>query len=296
MSAKLIDGKAIAAKINAETAMAVQKLKVQRNITPGLAVVLIGDDPASQVYVKSKVKRCGELGIYSEKHVLDKNASMAEVLALIEKLNASDKIHGILVQSPPPPQIDEAKVVEAIDPAKDVDCFHAVNVGKMLLGDSDGFLPCTPHGVMKLLEYSNIDPAGKHVVIIGRSNIVGKPMMALLVQKSKGANATVTVCHSRTKDIASYTRQADIVIVAIGKARFLTADMVKDGAVVIDVGMNRLEDSSCPRGYRLAGDADFDSLKDKCSYITPVPGGVGPMTIAMLMDNTLKGCLRRNAV
>ena len=291
MSAKIIDGKAIAAQVNAETAAEVAALIAKRNIQPGLAVVLIGENPASQVYVGMKVKKCAELGIYSEKIVLPKDAGMEEVLTLIERLNHDPKIHGILVQSPPPPQINEEKIIEAIDPAKDVDCFHAVNVGKMLAGRRDGFFPCTPYGVMALLERSGVDPAGKHAVILGRSNIVGKPMMALLAQKGRGADATVTVVHSRTKNIAEYTRQADILIAAIGKPEFVTADMVKPGVVVIDVGINRVEDPSSAKGYKLVGDVKYDEVAEKAALITPVPGGVGPMTIAMLMQNTVKACM-----
>jgi methylenetetrahydrofolate dehydrogenase (NADP+)/methenyltetrahydrofolate cyclohydrolase len=295
MSATIIDGKAIAAAVISTLSEEVDQLK-QRNLQPGLAVVLVGEDPASQVYVGTKVKTCEKLGIYSEKHLLPKDASMNDVLALIDRLNRDPKIHGILVQSPPPPQIDEEAVVAAIDPAKDVDCFHAENVGKMLIGKTDGFFPCTPHGVMELLAQSGIDPAGKHAVVIGRSNIVGKPMMALLVQKSKGANATVTVVHSRTANLAELTRQGDILIAAIGKPEFVTADMVKDGAVVIDVGINRVEDPSAPKGYRLCGDVKFDEVEPKASYITRVPGGVGPMTIAMLMRNAVKACKMRNGI
>ena len=294
MSANIIDGKAIAETINSETAMDVANLARNHSLQPGLAVVLIGEDPASKVYVNMKVKKCHDLGIYSEKHLLDKAASMAEVLKLIEKLNNDPAINGILVQSPPPPQIDEDTVVAAIRPDKDVDCFHAENVGKMLIGKDDGFFPCTPHGVMVLLERSGVDPCGKHAVIIGRSNIVGKPMMALLVQKAAGANATITVVHSRTPDIASYTRQGDILIAAIGKPEFVTADMVKDGATVIDVGINRVDDPTAKRGYRLVGDVEFDTVSKKAALITPVPGGVGPMTIAMLLHNAVKACKMQN--
>ncbi len=296
MPAAIIDGKAIAARITGEIAQEVTHLARSFNLQPGLAVVLVGEDPASQVYVNTKVKKCHELGIYSDRRVLPKNATMEELLKVIDELNHDPKIHGILVQSPPPPQIDEAKVVAAIDPAKDVDCFHAVNVGKMLIGDSDGFVPCTPYGVMKLLEYSGVNPCGKHAVIIGRSNIVGKPMLALLVQKAKGADATVTCVHSRTPDIASFTRQADILIAAIGKPEFVTSDMVKEGAVVIDVGINRVEDASAPKGYRIVGDVAYDEVSAKASMISPVPGGVGPMTIAMLMFNTLKACKLQNSI
>ena len=295
MSAKIIDGKLISAQVNAETAKEVVILAGQ-NLQPGLAVVLIGENPASQVYVGMKAKKCAELGIYSEKIVLPQDATMTEVLTLIDKLNKDPKIHGILVQSPPPPQIDEERIIEAIDPAKDVDCFHAVNVGKMLTGRRDGFFPCTPYGVMILLERSGVDPAGKHAVILGRSNIVGKPMMALLVQKGKGADATVTVVHSRTKNIAEYPRQADILIAAIGKPEFVTADMIKPGAVVIDVGINRVEDPASGKGYKLVGDVKYDEVAEKASMITPVPGGVGPMTIAMLMQNTVKACKLQNRV
>lgn len=293
---KIIDGKKISVSVNAETAQAVAALKDENNLTPGLAVVLVGEDPASQVYVNMKVKKCHELGIFSDKRVLPADSTQDELLALIDELNHDPKINGILVQSPPPPQIDEAAVVDAINPKKDVDCFHAENVGKMLLGDDQGFLPCTPHGVMVLLERSGVDCSGKHAVVIGRSNIVGKPMMALLVQKAQGANATVTVCHSRTQNMEELTRQADIVVAAIGKPGFVTADMIKDGAVVIDVGINRVEDAAAPRGYKLVGDVAYDEVAEKASLITPVPGGVGPMTIAMLMHNTVKACKIQNGV
>ena len=293
---QLIDGKIISQKIHEETARETAMLKEKYNLQPGLVVVLIGEDPASQVYVNMKEKKSKELGFYSEKIVLDKNATMDEVLKLIDKLNKDPRVHGILVQSPPPPQIDEDKVIETIDPKKDVDCFHAVNVGKMLIGKTDGFYPCTPYGVMKLLEYSNVNPAGKHAVIIGRSNIVGKPMMSLLVQKAKGADATVTVCHSRTQNMKFYTNQADIIIAAIGKPEFVKADMVKEGAVVIDVGINRVEDKTAKSGYKLVGDVAFEEVSKKASLITPVPGGVGPMTIAMLMQNTVKACKLQNGI
>ncbi|MCF7790901.1 MAG: bifunctional methylenetetrahydrofolate dehydrogenase/methenyltetrahydrofolate cyclohydrolase FolD [Victivallales bacterium] len=295
-SAERIDGKLISQKIHEETLEESKKLKEKHNLQPGLVVVLIGEDPASQVYVNMKEKKSKELGFYSEKIVLNKEATMDEVLTLIHKLNNDPRVHGILVQSPPPPQIDEEKVIESIDPKKDVDCFHAENVGKMLIGKTDGFYPCTPYGVMKLLEYSDINPSGKHAVIIGRSNIVGKPMMSLLVQKAKGANATVTVCHSRTPNIPELARQADIVVAAIGKPEFVTADMVKEGAVVIDVGINRVEDATRKRGYRLVGDVAFDEVSKKASKITPVPGGVGPMTIAMLMQNAVKACKMQNGI
>jgi methylenetetrahydrofolate dehydrogenase (NADP+)/methenyltetrahydrofolate cyclohydrolase len=296
MNNRIIDGKAIAASVHAETQVAVADLKEKHNIQPGLAVVLVGEDPASKVYVGMKVKKSAELGIFSEKRVLPHDATQSEVLDVVRELNDNPAIHGILVQSPPPPHIDEEEIIRTIKAEKDVDCFHPENVGKMLLGEEDGFLPCTPHGIMVLLERSGVDPSGKHAVILGRSNIVGKPMMALLVQKSKGANATVTVCHSRTANIAEYTKQADILVAAIGKPEFVTADMVKEGAVVIDVGINRVDDASRERGYRLVGDVAYDEVAEKTSLITPVPGGVGPMTIAMLMHNTVKACKLQNNI
>ena len=285
-SEKIIDGKKIADDVNRETAMEVASITKDFGARPGLAVVLVGDNPASKVYVASKVKRCEELGIYSEKIVLPKETSQEELLQVIAKLNSNPLIHGILVQSPVPKQIDEQAVVNAINPDKDVDCFHARNVGRLLLGDFSGFLPCTPWGVMQLLKRSEIPTAGKHAVIIGRSNIVGKPMMALL--SAKGADATVTLCHSRTPDIAAFTRNADLIIAAVGKPEFLRGDMVKEGVVVIDVGINRVEAPGTEKGYRLVGDAAFDEIAPKASRITPVPGGVGPMTIAMLMKNTVR--------
>ena len=263
---------------------------------PGLAVVIIGDDPASHVYVNAKEKKANELGILSKKIVLPADTTQEEVLKLIDELNNDETIHGILVQSPPPAHIDEEEIILSISPDKDVDCFHPYNVGRMLIGDENGFKPCTPHGCMVLMEKSGIDPSGKHAVIIGRSNIVGKPMAALLVQKAKGANATVTICHSRTQNMAELVKQADIVVAAIGKPNFVTADMVKEGAVVIDVGINRVEDASKKSGFRLVGDVDFASVEPKASWITPVPGGVGPMTIGMLMKNTIVACCNINKV
>lgn len=294
MSASIIDGKAIAAQVNDETAKAVSALARNYNTQPGLAVVLVGDDPASKVYVGMKVKRCAELGIFSEKRILPADASQEDVLKVVRELNGRDDIHGVLVQSPPPPQIDEAKIVESIDPAKDVDCFHAVNVGKMFMGDESGFVPCTPYGVMMLLERSGVKTEGKHAVVLGRSNIVGKPMMALLSRKGKSGNCTVTMCHSRTANIADHTRRADILIAAIGKPEFVRGDMVKEGCVIVDVGINRVDDPSSSRGYRLVGDVAYDEVAEKASMITPVPGGVGPMTIAMLMRNTVKACVMLN--
>ncbi|MBN2641628.1 MAG: bifunctional methylenetetrahydrofolate dehydrogenase/methenyltetrahydrofolate cyclohydrolase FolD [Victivallales bacterium] len=296
MAAEIIDGKAIAGKITEELIKKVAVLARSYNVQPGLAVVLVGEDPASKVYVNMKVKKCAELGIYSDKRVLPADAGMDELLQLIDELNNDPKINGILVQSPPPPQIDEEAVIAAIKPEKDVDCFHAVNVGRMLIGDDRGFVPCTPYGVMKLLEYSGVDPAGKHAVVIGRSNIVGKPMMALLIQKAKGANATVTCVHSGTVNQSELTRQADILIAAIGRPEFVQADMVKPGAVVIDVGINRVEAPETKNGYRLVGDVDFKAVSKVASKITPVPGGVGPMTIAMLMHNTVKACMQQHHI
>jgi methylenetetrahydrofolate dehydrogenase (NADP+)/methenyltetrahydrofolate cyclohydrolase len=266
-------------------------LKEKHGITPGLAVVLVGEDPASVVYVRNKKRGCEELGINSFEHKLEASATEDEVLAIVEKLNHDDQVHGILVQLPLPKQISDAKVLNAILPEKEVDGFHPVNVGKMLIGEPC-FLPCTPHGVQELLLRSGNSPDGKHVVVVGRSNIVGKPVMAILMQKKEGANATVTVCHSRTKNLAEITRQADILIAAIGQPEMVKADMVSDGVVVIDVGVNRVEDHAAKRGFRLVGDVDFDAVKEKASAITPVPGGVGPMTITMLLKNTIESARR----
>ena len=286
MACKIISGPEVSAEIYGELRERIEKLKSE-GTTPGLAVILVGDDPASQVYVRNKGKKCEELGMHSETIVLPKETTEEELLARIDALNKDPSIHGFLVQLPLPNHIDEDKVIEAIDPSKDVDVFHPMNVGRMLIG-KPGFLPATPAGVQQMLVRSGVETAGKHVVIVGRSNIVGKPMAALLVQRGFGADATVTIVHSKTKDLASITRQADILIVAIGKPRFVTADMVKDGAVVIDVGTNRIDDPTHPKGSRLVGDVDFDNVKEKVSAITPVPGGVGPMTICMLMANAVK--------
>jgi len=286
MACKIISGPEVSAEIYGELRERIEKLKSE-GTTPGLAVILVGDDPASQVYVRNKGRKCEELGMHSETIVLPKETTEEELLARIDALNKDPSIHGFLVQLPLPKHIDEDKVIEAIDPSKDVDGFHPMNVGRMLIG-KPGFLPATPAGVQQMLVRSGVETAGKHVVIVGRSNIVGKPMAALLVQRGFGADATVTIVHSKTKDLASITRQADILIVAIGKPRFVTADMVKDGAVVIDVGTNRIDDPTHPKGSRLVGDVDFDNVKEKVSAITPVPGGVGPMTICMLMANAVK--------
>lgn len=286
----LIDGKAVAAAVNEENARICAELTDRYGMPPGLAVVLVGDNPASQVYVASKVRKCGELGIYSEKIVLPNDTAQETLLDVIGRLNGDPRIHGILVQSPPPPQIDEEKIILAIDPKKDVDCFHPFNTGRLLQGDLTGNLPCTPYGVMKLLEHYRIPTAGKKAVVLGRSNIVGKPMMCLL--SAKGTDATVTLCHSRTQDLAEELRRADILVAAIGKPEFVRGDMVKEGAVVIDVGINRIPDASKPKGYRIVGDVAFDEVEPKAAAITPVPGGVGPMTIAMLMRNTVRSMER----
>lgn len=285
----LIDGKAISKKILLETRSEVDALKA-RGHTPGLAVVLVGDDPASRAYVRSKDKTCGELGMFSQKFELPATTTQSELIELVKQLNADPKIHGILVQSPPPPHIDESAVIEAIDPRKDVDGFHPANVAKVALGASDAFVPCTPLGCQRLLMEAGIKTEGAHVVVLGRSMIVGKPMALLLMQKGPGADATVTVAHSRTRDLPGVCRSADILIAAIGKPEFVTADFVKEGAVVIDVGINRILDPSAPSGSRLVGDVAFAEVAPKCRAITPVPGGVGPMTIAMLMHNTVQAC------
>ena len=288
MSAMIIDGKAIAAKVNAETAAETEKLVREKGVRPGLAVILAGEDPASQVYVSRKVKMCGELGIASRKILLPADVTQDTLLGIIRDLNADPSIHGILVQSPTPKQISEPAVVRAIDPKKDVDCFHPENVGKVFLGDLSGFLPCTPWGISVLLAESGIRTAGRHAVILGRSAIVGRPMAALLMAKGPGGDATVTVCHSRSENLTSFTRQADIVIAALGIPRFLKADMIREGAVVVDVGINRVAAPETKTGTRLVGDVDYEEVAKKAGAITPVPGGVGPMTIAMLMKNTLR--------
>jgi methylenetetrahydrofolate dehydrogenase (NADP+)/methenyltetrahydrofolate cyclohydrolase len=253
-------------------------------------VVLVGSDPASMAYVRSKDKTSKDLGLHSVKHELPASTTQEELIALVHALNADPAIHGILVQSPPPAHIDEAAVVNAIDPRKDVDGFHPINVAKLALGDSSGFVPCTPLGCQRLLLASGVDPAGLHAVVLGRSMIVGKPMAMLLMAKGKGGDATVTVVHSRSKNMAEITRSADILIAAIGRPNFVKAEHVRDGAVVIDVGINRVDDATVEKGYRIVGDVDFAEVAPKCSKITPVPGGVGPMTIAMLMANTIKAC------
>lgn len=290
----LIDGRAIAGKVYIDLRVQIAELK-SKGITPGLAVVLVGDNPASRAYVRSKDKMSRELGLHSVKLELPASTAQSELLARVEELNRDPKIHGILVQSPPPKQIDEAVIVRSIDPRKDVDGFHPLNVAKLAMGDRTGFVPCTPLGVQRLLIESKIDIDGAHVVVLGRSMIVGKPVALLLMQKAKGGDATVTVAHSRSKNLDRVTRSADILIAAIGRAHFVKADHVRNGAVVVDVGINRVEDKTNDRGYRLVGDVAFDEVAPKVKAITPVPGGVGPMTIAMLMSNTVKAARMLNS-
>jgi methylenetetrahydrofolate dehydrogenase (NADP+)/methenyltetrahydrofolate cyclohydrolase len=286
MATKIIDGKQVAADMQAELKKEVAKLKKQ-GIVPGLGVILVGEDPASKSYVTAKERACEELGIYSDDNHLPADTTQQDLIALINRMNTDPKINGILVQLPLPKHLDESEVLLAINPDKDVDGFHPTNIGKMVAGQA-AFLPCTPHGVIQLLQRSGVKIEGSHVVIVGRSNIVGKPVANMLIQKNKGGNATVTVCHTRTADLAYHTRQADIIIAAAGRPNTITADMVKDGVVVIDVGVNRIEDKTAKKGYRLVGDVDFEAVKEKASLITPVPGGVGPMTITMLLYNTVE--------
>lgn len=281
--AKILDGKAVSQRVKNALKDETEKFVEKYGIKPGLAVVIVGDDPASRVYVNSKKKACAEIGYYSEEHALPESTTEGELLSLVEKLNGDEKIHGILVQLPLPKHIDEEKIINAINPKKDVDAFHPVNVGKIMIGNFD-FLPCTPAGVMELINEAGIDLTGKNCVVVGRSNIVGKPQAMLLLHK----NATVTICHSKTKNIKEITKNADVLVAAVGRAQMFDGDYIKDGAVVIDVGMNRLENK------KLVGDVDFESAAKKASCITPVPGGVGPMTIAMLMKNTLTAA--KNAV
>jgi len=281
MAAKIIDGKAVAQQMQEEFKAEIQRLQEKEGITPGLTVVLVGDDPASQVYVKNKGLACQRVGVRSFEHRLPGDTPEAELLKLINQLNADDQVHGILVQLPLPKHINEAKVLYAIRPDKDVDGFHPVNVGKLMIGEAD-FLPCTPAGIQELLIRSGAPIEGADVVVVGRSNIVGKPIAMILCQKAPGANATVTICHTRTRNMTDHTRRADILVVAAGRPKAVTADMVKPGATVIDVGVNRLPDK------KLCGDVDFEGVKDVASAITPVPGGVGPMTITMLLKNTIK--------
>lgn len=290
MTAKLILGKDVSEEIYGELRQRIDALKA-KGVTPGLAVVLVGDDPASQVYVRKKGEMCESLGMKSVTVRMPGDITQEQLMAKVDELNNDPTIHGFLVQLPLPSHLDEEQVINSISPSKDVDCFHPTNVGRVLIGNPD-FLPATPAGVQQMIIRSGVETSGKHVVVIGRSNIVGKPMAAMMVQKGIGADSTVTIVHSRTKDLPSITRQADILIVAIGKPRFVTADMVKEGAVVIDVGTNRVEDLTHPKGSRLVGDVDFEAVKDRASAITPVPGGVGPMTICMLMANAVKAAER----
>jgi methylenetetrahydrofolate dehydrogenase (NADP+)/methenyltetrahydrofolate cyclohydrolase len=294
VTAQRIDGAAIAAEIRAEVAERVSGLRAKGKV-PGLAAVLVGNDPASISYVASKAKACEELGIFSETFHLAEETTQDELLALIAQLNADVRFDAILPQIPMPAQITEQDIIDAIDPGKDVDGLHPVNLGKLLRGQLDGAIPCTPNGVLQLLERTGNDPAGKHVVVVGRSTLVGRPLAVLLSNKAKGANATVTICHTGTRDLAHYTRGADIVVMAAGRPKTLTAEMVRPGAVVIDVGTNRIDDATRERGWRLVGDADYRAVREVASWITPVPGGVGPMTIAMLLVNTVRAAERNAA-
>ncbi len=290
MTAQIISGSEVAKQIREELKQEIAELKEKHGLVPGLATVLVGEDPASQVYVGAKEKTSKALGIYSERHDLPAETSEEELLALIDKLNKDPKIHGILVQLPLPKHINETRVLYAVDPKKDVDGFHPVNVGKLMIGEPD-YIPCTPHGIQQLLIRSGVKIEGAEVVVVGRSNIVGKPIANILLQKQKNANATVTICHTRTRDMAFHTKRADILIVAAGKPKAITADMVKKGVVVIDVGVNRIGKTAEGKDI-LCGDVDFDGVKEKAKAITPVPGGVGPMTITMLMLNTLRAAKR----
>jgi len=287
----IIDGKQLAANMRADIAQQVAQLKATKGITPGLGVILIGMDPASTSYVTAKEKACEEAGMFSLDVRVPAGTTQAEALALVQQMNADPRIHGILVQLPLPKHIDEAAVINAIAPEKDVDGFTPINVGRMMIGETC-FLPCTPHGIIQMLISAGVETSGKHAVVIGRSNIVGKPVAHLLMRKAKGGNATVTVCHTGTKDLAAFTKQADILVVAAGRPATVTGAMIKPGAVVIDVGVNRVPDATKKNGYRLVGDVDFDSAKEVAALITPVPGGVGPMTITMLLYNTLESAQR----
>jgi len=290
MTARIIDGAKVAADMRAELKEHVVELK-KKGIVPGLGVILVGQDPASKSYVTAKERACAEIGIYSDDNRLPAQTSQNDLITLIKKMNADPKINGILVQLPLPKHLNEAQVLMTISPDKDVDGFHPTNVGRMVVGEK-AFLPCTPHGVIQLLIRSGVAIDGSHVVIVGRSNIVGKPLANMLIQKSPTGNATVTICHTRTKNLAGFTKQADIVIAAAGRPNTITADMIKPGAVVIDVGVNRVDDETKKSGYRLVGDVDFENVKEKAGLITPVPGGVGPMTITMLLYNTVESAKR----
>ena len=287
----LIDGKQTATIVKEELKVAVDKLKSEGKGVPGLVTIIVGNDPASAIYVNSKIKACGIIGFNSKTEKLNTDISEEKLLSIVESYNNNPDFHGILVQLPLPKHIDEDKVIEAISPKKDVDGFHPISVGNLVIG-KETFLSCTPAGIQELLKRYKIETKGKHVVVLGRSNIVGKPIANILLQKKDYANSIVTVCHSAAKDVSYYTKQADILIAAIGRANFVTADMVKDGVVIVDVGINRVEDASRKKGYRVVGDVDFENVSPKCSFITPVPGGVGPMTIAMLLKNTYEAYLK----
>jgi methylenetetrahydrofolate dehydrogenase (NADP+)/methenyltetrahydrofolate cyclohydrolase len=291
MSATILDGKQLAADMRADIATQVAKLKAETGVTPGLGVILIGMDPASTSYVTAKERACEEAGMYSQDVRVPATTTQDEALALVRRMNADPRVHGILVQLPLPKHIDESAVINAISPEKDVDGFTPINVGRMMIGDRC-FLPCTPHGIIQLLLRAGVQTSGKHAVVVGRSNIVGKPVAHLLMRKAEGGNATVTVCHTGTRELGQFTRQADILVVAAGRPNTVTGDMIKPGAVVIDVGVNRIADATKKNGFRLAGDVAFDSAKEVASLITPVPGGVGPMTITMLLYNTLESARR----
>jgi methylenetetrahydrofolate dehydrogenase (NADP+) / methenyltetrahydrofolate cyclohydrolase len=287
MGAKILNGKELADELRQELAQKSAALMAENGVQPGLGVILVGANPASASYVTAKEKACAAVGMYSEDVRLLEETDEAEVLKVVDRMNRNPKIHGILVQLPLPKHISESRVINAIDPAKDVDGFTPVNIGRMIIGEPC-FLPCTPHGVIQMLLKAGVETAGSHAVVVGRSNIVGKPVAQLLMRKAEGGNATVTVCHTATKNLADFTRQADILIVAAGRPEMVTGDMIKAGAVVIDVGVNRVTDTTKAKGYRLTGDVDFESAQESASLITPVPGGVGPMTITMLLYNTLK--------
>jgi methylenetetrahydrofolate dehydrogenase (NADP+)/methenyltetrahydrofolate cyclohydrolase len=292
MTATIIDGTAVASSIRTRLSKEVEKLS-GKNVYPGLAAVIVGNDPASISYVTAKAKACAEVGIMSETFALPSESTEADLDSLITKLNLDDRFQAILPQLPLPSHFDAHKVIDAISPEKDADGLHPVNLGRLLRGEIDGPLPCTPHGVLQLLQYAGVDPVGKHVVIVGRSTLVGRPLSVLLSNKTRGANGTVTICHSATENLQEYTYSADILIVAVGQPLSVTAEMVQEGAVVIDVGVNRIEDSTRKRGWRLVGDVDFSGVSEVASYITKVPGGVGPMTIAMLLANTVDAAARK---
>lgn len=295
MTAELIDGRAIAASVREEVAEEVEML-VERGVRPGLGVVLVGDNPASEVYVRMKTKACEEAGIHTRDERRPASATEAEILGIVDELNEDPAIHGILVQLPLPEHMDATRVMERVDPAKDVDGFHPINVGRLWSGDPRAFRPATPSGIQEMLRRIEVDPEGLHAVVVGRSNIVGRPMAGILLQKAPWANATVTVAHSRTRDLAALTRQADILVAAVGRPEFISGDMVGEGAVVIDVGVNRVEDASREKGYRLVGDVATEEAAERAAWITPVPGGVGPMTIAMLLRNTAEAARRQAGV